>query len=157
LGPKTSGFWAGRPLRKERSEETQLHPMLGSPQRSASVRVKGLSPCASSLAAILSADLPSSSSRKAILGADSAGFQTQWGQPQLEWPQEAVMQVVTDSLPAQQAQSSRSSFTQHRPLGDWVTWTCVHSEEHFLFNPLANLMQYITISSGNPWWSEVGG
>ena len=89
MGPKTSGFWAGRPLSKERSEETQLHPMLGSPQRSASVRVKGLSPCASSLDAILSADLPSSSSRKAILGADSAGFQTQWGQPQLEWPQEA--------------------------------------------------------------------
>ena len=90
-------------------------------------------------------------------GAGSAGFQVQYGQPQLEWPQEAVMQVVTDSLPAQQAQSSRSSFTQHRPLGDWVTWTCVHSEEHFLFNSLANLMQYSTISSGNPWWSEVGG
>ena len=134
MGPRTSGSWAGKPLVKERSEETQLHPLLDSSQTSASARVKVLSPCPSSLAAILSADLPSSSSRKVILGADSAGFQTQWGQPQLEWPQEAVMQVVPDSLPAQQAQSSHSSFTQHIPLGEWVTWTCVHNEEHFLLN-----------------------
>ena len=34
-----------------------------------------------SLALILSADLPSCSSRKAILGAGSSGFQAQWRQP----------------------------------------------------------------------------
>ena len=40
---------------------------------------KFLSLCPSSLVLILSADLPSCSSRKAILQAVSSGFQAQWG------------------------------------------------------------------------------
>ena len=52
------------------------------------------SPCTSSPAQLLSADLLSYSTRRAILGAGSAGFQAQWGQPQLDWPQEALPAVA---------------------------------------------------------------
>ena len=34
-------------------------------------------------------------------------------------------------------QSFCSSFTQDRPLADWVTWTCIHSEKHSLLSLLA--------------------
>ena len=46
------------------------------------------------------------------------------------------MQVMTDSLPTQSPQSSRSSFTQDRPLADWVASTCIHSEKHSLLSLL---------------------
>ena len=43
---------------------------------------------------------------------------------------------LTDSLPTQYPQSSRSSFTQLRTLGDWITWTCIHSKTHSLLSLL---------------------
>ena len=48
------------------------------------------------------------------------------------------MQVVTDSLPSQHPQSSHSSFTQHRNLGDWITWTCI-TVRSILFSASGNL------------------
>ena len=88
------------------------------------------SPCTSSPAQLLSADLLSYSSRRAILGAGSAGFQAQWGQPQLNWPQEA--------LPAVAGRTASSSAPDlfllvhtTQTLGRLGTWTFFHSEEHF--------------------------
>ena len=34
-------------------------------------------------------------------------------------------------------QSFQSSFRQHRPLGDWVTWTCIHSKNNSHLSLLA--------------------
>ena len=98
-GPRASGSQSGRGLRRERSEKAQSYPLLDSSQRSAWAREEVLSLCLSSSAQLLLVDLPSCSSRKTILGARSSGFQAQWGQPQLEWPLEAVVQVLLDSLP----------------------------------------------------------
>ena len=39
--------------------------------------------------------------------------------------------------PNSDPQSSHSSFTQDRPLADWVTWTYIHSKKHSLLSLLA--------------------
>lgn len=103
---------------KTKNWGNSVHPMLGSSQRSVSARVTKSFLCPSrSLAAILSADLPSSSSRKAILGAVLLGS-GQCGQPNWRWLGWSLLVAAAGSpLPAQRAGSSYHSHRLLREAG----------------------------------------
>lgn len=127
LVPRLGDLQEGKDERKRKMRESSIASTAR--QLSEVCRHQSGSPshCPSSLVVIPSEDLLSGSSRFFEVPGTV-------GEPQLECPQEAVMQMVPDSLPAQQAQSFCSLFTQHRPLRHWVTWTCIHSEEHSMFS-----------------------
>ena len=101
---------------------------------------KFLSCCPSSLAPILSADLLSYSSRKAILRAVSSGFQAQWRSPSCSDPRRQLGRCLTEWL-TPNSTSPKLPFLIHttQTLG-WLDNMDLHSQQDtFSSQPSGNL------------------